>query len=94
MLSERLIQRECNYSILFDVLIKIAGYEVVREEISEMVGKEERDDTMEAIDKEWEDIEVRFDEPMGESCSGSNVDQVPSEQIIVRHDPVRHAAAK
>jgi len=98
MLSERLLQRECNYSILFDVLITISGYDVIREEIAEMVGKEERDDTMEAIDKEWEDKEVRFDEPAGESCagtgSGSASGQVPSEQIISPHVPVKQAAAK
>jgi len=98
MLSERLLQRDCNYSILFDALISISGYDVIREEIAEMVGKEERDDTMEAIDKEWEDKEVRFDEPAGEPCvgtgAGSVSGQVLSEQIISPHVPVKQAAAK
>jgi len=79
MLSERLIDRECYYSVLFDSLIEISGQEVdleARAEIGEAVKAEERDDTVEAIDKEWEDKEIRFDDPMvGECPSSSGVQQ-------------------
>lgn len=71
MLSERLIDRECYYSVLFDSLIEISGQEVgleARAEIAETVKAEERDDTVEAIDEEWEDKEIRFDDPMAGSC--------------------------
>jgi len=71
MLSERLIERECYYSVLFDSLIEISGQDVdskTRAEVAETVKKEERDDTIEAIDKEWEDKEIRFDDPMVGSC--------------------------
>jgi len=74
MLSERLIDRECYYSVLFDTLIDISGLEVNREEVIEAVKKEERDDTIEAIDKEWEDKEIKFDEPIqsGENCPSAS----------------------
>lgn len=64
MLSERLMDRQCYYSILFDSLIDISGIEVNRETIAENVKKEQRDDTIEAIDKEWEDKEIKFDDPI------------------------------
>ena len=80
MLSERLIDRECYYSVLFDSLIDISGLEVNREKITEAVKKEERDDTIEAIDKEWEDKEIKFDDPIssngvipsGENCPSAS----------------------
>ena len=75
MLSERLIDRECYYSVLFDSLIDISGQEVdleERAEIGEAVKAEERDDTVEAIDKEWEDKEIRFDDPMVGECPSSS----------------------
>lgn len=72
MLSERLKERDCSYSMLFETLIDISGYQVDREEIVETVSKEERDDTVEAIDKEWEDKEIRFDDPVaGGGCPSS-----------------------
>ncbi|MCW8877089.1 MAG: nitrate reductase molybdenum cofactor assembly chaperone [Kangiellaceae bacterium] len=73
MLSERLIDRECYYSVLFDSLIEISGFEVDRQEIAENVRKEERDDTVEAIDKEWEDKEIKFDDPIAGQCSSAGL---------------------
>ena len=73
MLSERLIDRECYYSCLFDSLIDISGVEVSREEIAEAVSKEARDDTVEAIDKEWEDKEIKFDDPVANDCSSNGL---------------------
>ncbi len=74
MLSERLIDRECYYSVLFDSLIEISGLEVSREEVAEAIKKEQRDDTIEAIDKEWEDKEIKFDDPIqaGEQCPSAS----------------------
>jgi nitrate reductase delta subunit len=78
MLSERLIDRECYYSVLFDALVDISGLYVNRAEIAETVSKEMRDDTIEAIDKEWEDKEIKFSDPMqagqaGSQCSSSGM---------------------
>lgn len=78
LLSERLIDRECYYSVLFDALIEISGQLVSREEIAEAVKKEQPDDTIEAIDKEWEDKEIKFNDPIpaGQcSSSGNYLDQ-------------------
>ena len=77
MLSVRLIERECYYSILFDSLIEISGIEIDRKEISETVKQEQRDDTIEAIDREWEDKEIKFDDPIpsGSGCSSSGLHQ-------------------
>lgn len=75
MLSERLIERECYYSVLLDSLIEVSGVEVDRVEIAENVSKEERDDTVEAIDKEWEDKEIRFDDPMVGQCPSAGIHQ-------------------
>lgn len=75
MLSERLIERDCYYKVLFDSLIEVSGVEIgadERAEIAENVSKEERDDTVEAIDKEWEDKEIRFDDPMVGDCPSSS----------------------
>ena len=74
MLSERLIGRECPYSVLFDTLIELSGLEVNREEVAVAVKKEERDDTIEAIDKEWEDKEIKFGDPIqsGENCPSAS----------------------
>lgn len=74
MLSERLIDRKCDYSVLFDSLIELSRIEVNREEIAAAVSQEERDDTIEAIDKEWEDKEIKFDDPIqaGEQCPSAS----------------------
>jgi len=73
MLSERLIDRKCDYAVLFDSLIQVSGVEVDRKEIAEAVSKEVRDDTPEAIDKEWEDKEIRFDDPVGGECPSAGM---------------------
>lgn len=74
MLSERLIERECYYSVLFDSLIELSRLEINREEVAAAVQKEQRDDTIEAIDKEWEDKEIKFDDPIqaGEQCPSAS----------------------
>lgn len=69
LLEERLEKRESAFSILFRSLLIISGAQVDRKEIQETVAKEQPEDTLEAIDKEWEDKEIRFDDPIdGQSC--------------------------
>lgn len=74
VLSERLLDRQCDYRILFESLIELSGAAVEREKIAETVKKEQRDDTVEAIDQAWEDKEIRFDDPVSSgsdsSCGG------------------------
>ena len=73
MLAERLIDRDCYYSALFESLIELSGQAVDRAEIAQTVRQEQRDDTIEAIDKEWEDKEIRFDDPIGGDCSSAGL---------------------
>lgn len=92
MLAERLKERECSYAVLFDTLVALSGQEVDRVEIAESVSKEERDDTVEAIDKEWEDREVLFDDPMGgEGCPSSGMHQSKKslDPNNIQHVPLR-----
>jgi len=94
MLAERLKERDCHYAVLFDTLVALSGEEIDRAEIAESVSKEERDDTLEAIDKEWEDKEVLFDDPMGaEGCpsSGSGIHQSNKslDPNNIQHVPLR-----
>lgn len=71
ILSERLLDRDCSYRVLFEALIELSGATVEREQIAESVQKEQPDDTMEAIDKAWEDKEIRFDDPLQPGCESS-----------------------
>lgn len=69
LLEERLNKKESDFSCLFSSLLVISGAQVNRQEIQETVAKEAAEDTLAAIDKEWEDKEIRFDDPIdGQSC--------------------------
>jgi nitrate reductase delta subunit len=71
ILSERLLERKCHYSALFEALIELSGAVVDREKIAKVVKKEQPDDSMEAIDKAWEDKEIHFDDPAQSGCGQS-----------------------
>ena len=60
MLSARLQERQSPYHILFDALLHISGEEVDIAELRKTATAEERDDTMEAFDKVWEEEAVTF----------------------------------
>jgi len=93
VLSERLLDRECDYRILFESLIELSGAAVEREKIAEAVKKEQPDDTMEAIDKAWEDKEIRFDDPIQSgsesSCSGGYSAQTTQETPVTWRDAAK-----
>lgn len=72
LMEERLQQRGSKTAVLFSGLLTLSGTKIDREMIKKIVEKEKQEDTLEAIDKEWEDKEVRFDEPIsGQSCAGA-----------------------
>ena len=60
LLEERLSQRDSPYAVLFTVLLSLVSAVEDRGDIVKQVAAEERDDTMEAIDKVWEEEAVRF----------------------------------
>lgn len=70
LLEERLVQRKSPYAVLFTVLLSLVSAVDERSDIVKQVAAEERDDTMEAIDKVWEEEVVRFGaEAAASSCS-------------------------
>ncbi len=56
----RLEKRGSDYAALFETLLTIAGSQVELETFRNQVAEEKRDDTAQAIDKEWEEEEVTF----------------------------------
>jgi nitrate reductase delta subunit len=93
ILSERLLDRECHYSVLFEALLELSGAAIEREKIAQIVQKEQPDDTFEAIDKAWEDKEIRFDDPVesggDQSCGYSSA---PQEATITWRETSDHSA--
>lgn len=89
LLAARLKDRDSLYEGCFNALLQIAGkpLEMV-EELQEQVQKEQRDDTKEAIDQEWEEEVVDFlgaeqEERCPSSTTGIAIDKsvVPPKQV-------------
>ena len=56
----RLEKRGSDYEVLFESLLTIADSQVELDEFRRQIAEEKRDDTAQAIDKEWEEEEVTF----------------------------------
>jgi nitrate reductase delta subunit len=76
-LGARLLERESAYGHLFSALLMICGKSEVMAEEQRAVNGEERDDTIEAIDREWEEAAVTFSPPDDSDC-GSKSTQAPN----------------
>ncbi len=77
LLAARLKARNSLYESCFNALLQIAGkpLEIVAE-YDEKISKEQRDDTFEALDKEWEEEVVDFlDAQQEERCSSNTSTQ-------------------
>ncbi|MFL0805129.1 MAG: nitrate reductase molybdenum cofactor assembly chaperone [Agarilytica sp.] len=79
MLQARLENRDSDYSILFETLCSIAGNNIDMDEVREKTGKEKPDNTKKAIDKEWEEEEVKFGAESQEESACSTSTRKPSE---------------
>lgn len=74
----RLEKRESDYAVLFDALLQLAGSTLDLDEVRKQISGEKRDDTKQAIDKEWEEEEVTFGaDSLEKSCDSKN--RKPSE---------------
>ena len=77
LLQARLIKRESAYQAILAVLTRIAGAEAELEELRKAAEAEARDDTPEALDKEWEESEVLFgsgdNSALGDTCTHNAV---------------------
>lgn len=68
----RLQKRESDYAILFDAVLTLGGSTVDLNEIRARISDEKRDDTKQALDKEWEEEEVTFGaESLDKACESS-----------------------
>jgi len=84
LLEERLKQRESPYATLFSVLLSLVSTVDNRGEIVKQVAAEERDDTMEAIDKVWEEEVVRFTADMNSSGCSSPATMDYSDKVNIQ----------
>jgi len=77
LLAARLEDRGSIYQGCFNALLQIAGKPLdMVEEYQEKVGKEQRDDSFEALDKEWEEEVVTFlDAQQEERCPSQTSSQ-------------------
>lgn len=60
MLSARMQERNCEYACLMDALLMISGAHIDVSELRQKAANEERDDSLEAMDKIWEEEMVTF----------------------------------
>ena len=74
----RLEKRNSDYAVLFETLLTIADSQVDLDDIRVQISGEKRDDTKEALDKEWEEEEVTFGADSLEKSCDSAVNR-PSE---------------
>ncbi len=78
LLQCRLEKRGSDYSVLFEAVLELADSQVDLNAIREQIASEKRDDTKQALDKEWEEEEVTFGaESLEKSCDSKS--RKPSE---------------
>ena len=83
----RLEKRDSRYSVLFESLLEVAGSEVDLDALRKQVNGEKRDDTKQAIDKEWEEEAITFG--AGDATNCPTATNRPSEaQRKDQHVPV------
>lgn len=79
LLQCRLEKRGSDYSVLFESLLSLAESDIDVQEIRDQIAEEKRDDTKQAIDKEWEEEEVTFgSESIDKACDSAK--RRPSEK--------------
>lgn len=72
LLQCRLENRGNAYAVLFEALLQLSGSDFELDEMRQQIASEKRDDTKEAIDKEWEDEEVTFGaDSLEKSCDAA-----------------------
>lgn len=85
LLAARLKDRDSLYEGCFNALLQIAGKPLaVVEELQQQVKKEQRDDTKEALDEEWEEEVVDFLGAQQEERCPSSTQQLAKEIAIAR----------
>jgi len=71
LLMCRLEKRESNYAVVFSSLLDIAQSNIDLDALRAQINEEKRDDTKQAIDKEWEEEAVTFGAQDATNCPSS-----------------------
>lgn len=91
-LNARLVRRESPYAAVFASLLQLSGAEADKEAVAELLEEPEIDpDDLEALDKVWEDSEVRFGPDPNAGCPQVR-DMLARMDQPVPSSTARHAA--
>ncbi len=80
LVGARLEDRDSGYGLLFRALLELSQADITVDEFLTQASKEERDDSLEALDKIWEEEAVKFGaDDDTEACPSSGSSQGPNE---------------
>jgi nitrate reductase delta subunit len=69
-IATRLHKRNSSYSALFDALVALARVKPSQEKIQEVMAQPLEDESLEALDKEWEEAAAFAGQPDQAGCGG------------------------
>ena len=69
-IATRLHKRDSSYAALFDALVALSKVKPNHEKIQQVVAGELQDDSLEALDKEWEEAAAFAGQPDQSGCGG------------------------
>ena len=69
-IATRLQKRDSSYAVLFDALVALSKVKPSQEKIQEVMAQPLEDDSLEALDKEWEEVEAFAGQPDQSACGG------------------------
>ena len=80
LIGARLEDRDSGYGLLFRALLDLSQADITVDEFLQQASKEERDDSLEAMDKIWEEEAVKFGvDDNAEACPSSGPSLRPNE---------------
>ena len=80
-IGTRLKKRDSSYAVLFEALVALSRVKPSREIIEEVMAQELEDDSLEAIDKEWEEAAAFDGQPDQPGCGGC---QTPDDGLQIQ----------
>jgi nitrate reductase delta subunit len=69
-IATRLHKRDSSYAVLFDALVALSKVKPSQEKIQEVLAQPMEDDSLEALDKEWEEAAAFAGQPDQSGCGG------------------------
>jgi len=69
-IATRLHKRDSSYAVLFDALVTLSKVKPDQEKIQEVLAQPLEDDSLEALDKEWEETAAFAGQPDQSGCGG------------------------